>query len=374
MSGPATATPTTTRQVPGSLAAVPLRLRSAPVLGSLLGAGDVTVAVPEAAQAVAVAALAAFTTGGPLLVVAWGKTAGIANNRALHPGAPLPAALAYRFSPDQARPLFFLSLWADARLFGLSPRPFRVTNLALHLLCGLLVYLLLRRLPGSRSPGPALAGTALFLLHPLQSESVIYTWGRSGVLCAVLMLAALLLAPRRQEGAPRHGAAAGRAGEGPSHRLLGWVASLVSLELALAAKEEAVVLPLIALVWWRVAEGRSVRSAARDAGLLAVPVALFLLLRLVLLGAAGRQVYVRSIGDNILGQAIVTLRMIRLAIMPIGQSVDHQADVPSLPIGTCNGFAAIPGYALGFIVEAVRPVHPDRRPGTQVILFVIKRT
>ena len=43
-----------------------------------------------------------------------------------------------------------------------------------------------------------------------------------------------------------------------------------------------------------------------------------------------------------------------------------------LPIDTCNGSAAIPGYALGFIVTAERRVHPDQRPGTQVILSAIK--
>ncbi len=53
----------------GSLAAVPRLLRSDPVLGALVGAADATVAVPEAAQAVVAAALAAFTERTPLLVV-----------------------------------------------------------------------------------------------------------------------------------------------------------------------------------------------------------------------------------------------------------------------------------------------------------------
>ena len=48
-------------------------------------------------------------------------------------------------------------------------------------------------------------------------------------------------------------------------------------------------------------------------------------------------------------------------------------DTAEMPIGTCNGFATIPGYALGFIVSAMRRVHPDQRPGTQVILFAIGR-
>src|SRR5271157_2213323 len=53
----------------GSLAAVPRLLRTDEVLGAVLGAADATVAVPEAAQAVTVAALATFTERSPLLVV-----------------------------------------------------------------------------------------------------------------------------------------------------------------------------------------------------------------------------------------------------------------------------------------------------------------
>ncbi len=252
------------------------------------------------------------------------ETAGLADNRALRPGAPLAAALAYRFSPDQARPIFFLSLAVNARLFGLSPRSFRAVNLALHLLCGLLVYLLLRRLPRVASAGPALAGTALFLLHPLQAESVIYTWGRSGVLSSIFALASLLFASLAGEG---RGGPVGR-------RAPPWACALVSLALALAAKEEAVVLPLIALLWWTLAEDRPVRSALRGAILLAVPVVIFVLARLLALGAAGRQVYVRSVADNILGQAVVTLRMARLLVLPFGLSVDHAAEVPEPAVGS----------------------------------------
>ena len=54
---------------PGSLAAVPRLLRAEPAVAAMLGARDTTVAVPEAAQAVVAAALAAFSERTPLLVV-----------------------------------------------------------------------------------------------------------------------------------------------------------------------------------------------------------------------------------------------------------------------------------------------------------------
>jgi transcription-repair coupling factor (superfamily II helicase) len=53
----------------GTLAAVPRLLRGDPALAALIGAADATVAVPEAAQAVVAAALAAFTQRAPLLVI-----------------------------------------------------------------------------------------------------------------------------------------------------------------------------------------------------------------------------------------------------------------------------------------------------------------
>ncbi len=249
---------------------------------------------------------------------------GIAANRALRPASPWSAALSYRYSPDQTRPLFFASLLLDTRLWGSEPRGFRLTGLALHLTTGILLYLLLRRPPGTLPT--ALAGTALFLLHPLQSESVLYIWGRSEILSTMFMLAALLLATPAWPERGRDAAVAGATS-------LSWGGALACATLALAAKEEAVVLPLIALIWWIAVDRRRGPAAAGGALLLAVPAVLFLLLRSVALGTIGRQVFARGVVDNILGQAVVTLRMARLLIWPAGQSIDHAGGVPRLGSG-----------------------------------------
>ena len=70
--------------------------------------------------------------------------AGLVENRTVQPGSPVSAALTYRFSPDQIRPVFFLSLWLNARTGGIEPFPFRLTNLLLHIACGLLVVVFFR--------------------------------------------------------------------------------------------------------------------------------------------------------------------------------------------------------------------------------------
>ncbi len=255
------------------------------------------------------------------------EEAGIANNRAVHPGATLRAAATYRFSPDQTRPLFFMTLLLEGRVHGLAPRGYRVLSLLMHMACGCVVYVLLRRLRPT-SEGGAFAGSAFFLLHPMQSESIIYIWGRSGVQSALLALLALVVVPWPDEG--RGGAGGGGAARTRAWR---WIAALALMALALAAKEEAVALPVMAFVYWVLAENRSVRPALARAAVLAAPVVAFVTLRPLLLGAVGRQVFARGLGDNILGQAVVTLRLLRLTLLPIGQSFDPAASVPSLATG-----------------------------------------
>ena len=78
------------------------------------------------------------------------EQAGIEDNRVVHPGASFAEAVRYRYSPDQARPVFFASLLLDADLWGMKPRGFRLTGFLLHLACGAILYVLLRRLhPGT---------------------------------------------------------------------------------------------------------------------------------------------------------------------------------------------------------------------------------
>jgi tetratricopeptide (TPR) repeat protein len=267
------------------------------------------------------------------------EQAGIVENRAIRPGSQISDALGYRFSPDQVRPVFFLSLLLDARLFGMEPRPFRVTSLLLHLAGGLLVWLLLRRL--TARGGVALAGMTLFLLHPLQSESILYIWGRSGILSTLFLITSVFLALRAAD-------------TGSSARRIAlWGISLTACTLGLLSKEEAIVLPIIFLIWWTLVEDRPVVDGLRRAALLSLPILLFLPLRWLMLGAIGRQVFARGLLENFLGQAMVTLRTIRLIFIPVGQSVDPEASVPSPVLGLL-ALCACAAIGAGAVVLAWR--------------------
>jgi protein O-mannosyl-transferase len=95
------------------------------------------------------------------------------------------------------RPLTLLSFLLDARSWPADPYPFKRTNLILHLLNGALLYALLVRLgktlavEARRCQIAALAGTALWLLHPLLVSTTLYIVQREAMLPATCVLAGL---------------------------------------------------------------------------------------------------------------------------------------------------------------------------------------
>jgi len=102
----------------------------------------------------------------------------------------------FGFSDDASkygyyRPAVTLTYLLDWRLHHTDARGYRLTNLAWHLLSVGLLFLLLLRLPGVPS-WAAGVGAALFGAHPIHVESVAWIAGRTDVVCAALLLAALL--------------------------------------------------------------------------------------------------------------------------------------------------------------------------------------
>src|ERR1022692_461618 len=86
-------------------------------------------------------------------------------------------------------PLTWLSHALDCELYGLNPEGHHVTNLVLHVLNVMLLFLLLVRATGAA--GRSLLVSALFALHPLNVESVAWVAERKNVLSTLFFLLAL---------------------------------------------------------------------------------------------------------------------------------------------------------------------------------------
>lgn len=172
------------------------------------------------------------------------------------------------------RPIAMASFLANAATTGLAVWPFKFTNLAIHLTCGVLVYLLLARLltrdPHLRTQAKvaALAVAALWLLHPLQVSTVLYVVQRMAQLSALFMLAGLLsfvhARCRLIEGRTRSGMA------------LLWLGVPLATLAAMFSKENGALLPLLCgvLEWGYF---RSIAPANRPRNVVAF-FAIFLLL------------------------------------------------------------------------------------------------
>jgi hypothetical protein len=130
-----------------------------------------------------------------------------------------------------------------------DPRPFHAISLLLHASCVLLVWRLIAR--RVRGCWPAVAGAALFAVHPLQVESVAWISEQRGLLATLLSLAAIAL----------HFRSGGE--ESPTRRSCTTVAGIACFGLAMLAKPQAVVVPLLLLILEPRTPGRSVLGTAR---------------------------------------------------------------------------------------------------------------
>ena len=126
-------------------------------------------------------------------------------------------------------PLTIFTFLIDHSIWGMNPGGYHATNVLLHLVNGVLVFLLLRRLTGNMFVAWLSAG--LFLIHPVQIESVVWISSRKGLLSSLFMLWALLVRLRPEPDG--------------KHDL--WYIAL--LFAALMAKAHAVVLPPIVLLY-----------------------------------------------------------------------------------------------------------------------------
>ncbi len=131
-------------------------------------------------------------------------------------------------------PLTWISHMADCQLYGLKPAGHHLSNVALHILNTLLLFLLLSRI--TRALWPSAMVAALFALHPLHVESVAWVAERKDVLSTFFWMTTMWAYVWYVEG--------------PGLRR--YLLVLLSYALGLLAKPMLVTLPLVLLLldWW----------------------------------------------------------------------------------------------------------------------------
>jgi len=146
------------------------------------------------------------------------------------------------------RPIQTLSYLLDYSIWNLNPYGYHFTNLLIHIVNGVLVYILV--LISARNWRPkglryntkepqtiALFSALLFTVHPIQVQAVTYISGRSDLLaCSFMLLSLILFMNRETISIPLRGGFP-----------LG-IVSLLSFIFALLSKEIALIFPFVLLV------------------------------------------------------------------------------------------------------------------------------
>ncbi len=260
------------------------------------------------------------------------------------------------FSPESAempfthwlsgvRPLLNATYWVNYQLSGQDAVSYHVFNVIIHLASALLLFLVLRRIlewtgtPEWPRRALSLFGAGLFLLHPLQTESVAYVAGRSEAQSALLLLSAYAVFLYRKQAA------------------ITWSTALAVLALfgaAVLSKEHAAVFPALLLLtdyYWN--PGFSLSGARRNWRLYAPAAAL---------GAVGLVYVWKVLGQaQTAGFAMRELPWnhyfytqwraiwvyVRMFFLPYGQSADHDFAISRSPLdhGAIVGLLALIGMA-----------------------------
>jgi tetratricopeptide (TPR) repeat protein len=129
------------------------------------------------------------------------------------------------------RPLRMVSYALDYHLFKLQPEGYHLSNTLFHIITAWLVFLVIGHL--SKNNKIALLGTLLFIIHPINTDSVTYISGRRDILSTLFYVLGFYFFLRNREHA----------------RLFYPPLIILSFLLALLSKEMAVTLPAIFFIY-----------------------------------------------------------------------------------------------------------------------------
>ena len=144
----------------------------------------------------------------------------------------------YRFwcttEPYDYWPVTNTTFWIEWRLWGMNPTGYHVTNLILHIVESLLIWLILRKLS---IPG-AFWAAMIFAVHPVNVESVAWIAQRKNMMAMLFFLLSIICYLK--------------ADVQTKTGVWYWL-SLAAFVLAMLSKGSVAVLPvlLLGIVWWR---------------------------------------------------------------------------------------------------------------------------
>jgi len=256
---------------------------------------------------------------------------------------PLIKDLGNLWPPSGSRWFGNLTFALNYRTGGLNPFGFHLVNVCIHLLTALSVYVFFRltfntpyfkeRSSGSATEWLACACALLFVVHPIQTQAVTYVVQRFASLAALLYLLSLTCYIGARIAGQRNNDRRFR-----PHCVIFYTLSLAFALLAFSTKENAVTLPFVVIVYdlmfiscnssplsgilrrWLTKSGLLVTTALMAAVVAARHDLIAILDKLRATNEITRH-------DYLITQFRVIATYLRLLLLPVGQTVDHNYPV-----------------------------------------------
>lgn len=289
----------------------------------------------------------------------WDDNVYILNNPSVHGFSWDNIRSAFNFSENKAKihqynPISLLSFMLDYTLWKANPAGYHFTNIVLHCLNGVLVYRLMLRLQGERLV--AVITSALFLLHPVQVESVAWISERKGLLSMLFLLVSWEFYCRFSDG-----------GRG---RVASYVVSLSAFVVSLMAKTAGVILPVALVLYDICFRNRRLKDSLLDKLPFVAASAFFSLIEVFSEKSLDATAMSGYHGGSPLAtfytMLTVFVRYLKLLVWPTGLNIEHQPTIfrsPELPVigaAVLLGLIAVGGWLL---------YKKDRRLGFWVMFF-----
>lgn len=230
-------------------------------------------------------------------------------------------------SPIKGRPLAYFTLAINYWWGGYDVVGYHVVNIAIHVINGLLVYVIsLQLLQQYRRSDPrgsawidsstlqviALLSSLMFTVHPIQIQSVTYIIQRMNSLATLLYLAAFTLY------------IAGRNSTSISKRAIFWVAATIAWGLSLWSKQITITLPFVIMLYeWmffhKYTHRRPIRRDLIIIGIIVAVVAVVVAIQFKAIGPVFSNYYGRdfTLGERLLTQPRVLIIYAGLTLFPL---------------------------------------------------------
>ena len=204
---------------------------------------------------------------------------------------------------DPTRPLSAISLAANFKISRNDPSSYHVFNIAFHFTAVFIFFLLMKR--KSKDSLIPLIAASFMAIHPLNTESVSYITSRPIILCAIFYLLSLLFLDSYLQKRSWHSA-------------VGFFGSFI---LAALSKEQAVIIPVSAILYVWIFYGRAGLNQSR--GLLVVAFGLSMAAALYRMFGYPPHPNTPSVLVYWPTEINVWVRYLWLAIYPVALNVDH---------------------------------------------------